>query len=367
MSIADYVAVAKEIGFGTPSSVAEAVAALEGPCDEVADRLRSHHLLGFVQRALREAGPEGHVSTELRDALASQRPIQRAAPEALLALFGEVRRTLATIGVDTLLLKGLLLAERLYGGIDRRPQFDVDVLVRRRELRRAARALVRAGFESQAYDLHSRTLIRDGIKVDLHGSLRWAPAYRLAEGAVWADVREVAIAGTTVPALSDEYALVLLVLAAFEDLGQGTANLKQMLDIALFVRDVESRVEWEEFLTRRADETLLGPTVNVLALIVDVFAMATSVPALAATLARHATRVEHRGREAALALLGAEPKAAANLAWFARIYPGSITAWLAWFWASGFPENLGRLGRPWLEQALGIARERARFPRVRLP
>jgi hypothetical protein len=366
MSIADYVAVAKEIGFGTPSSVADAAAALAGPPEDVADRLRSHHLLGFVQRAVREADAEARVSAELRCALASRRPIQRAAPEVLRDLFAEVRRTLADVGIDALLLKGLLLADRLYGGIDRRPQFDVDVLVRRRDLRRAARALVRAGFASEAYDLHSRTVIRDDVKVDVHGSLRWAPAYRLEEDALWADVREVAIAGTKVPTLSDEHTLVLLVLAAFEDLGQGTANLKQMLDVALFVRDVGPTTDWNVFLARRARENLLDPAVNVLALVLDVFAMAAAVPALAATLARHADRVEHRGREAALVLLGSAPKSAANLAWFARVYPGSMAAWLAWFWAGGFPENLGQLGRPWLAQALGVARGRLRPRRVGL-
>lgn len=366
MSIADYVAVAKEVGFGTPASVADAVAALDGPAESIGDRLRSHHLLGFAQRALREAGSDVRVSAELRDALASRRPIQRAAPEVLLDLFIEVRRALAETGIDAVLLKGLLFAERLYGGIDRRPQFDVDVLVRRRELRRAARVLTRIGFESEAYDLHSRTVIRDGVKVDLHGSLRWAPAYRLDEETLWADVREVALSGTVVPTLSDEHTLVLLVLAAFEDLGQGTANLKQMLDVALFLRDVDPSVDWECFLTRRASENLLDPTVNVLALVVDVFAMEASVPALAAALARHAALVDHRGREAALVLLGAEPKSAASLAWFARVYPGSMAAWLAWFWASGFPENLQRVGRPWLAQMRAVIRERVPLARLRV-
>jgi hypothetical protein len=363
VSIADYVAIAKQIGFGGGDAVAHAVAALPGSPETVADTLRAHHLLGFVQRAVREANARDRLPRALLDALASRRPIQRVAPEVLLETFDEVRRSLAAAGIATLMLKGLCLAQRLYGGIDRRPQFDVDVLVRRRELRRATRVLARTGFVPQAYDLHSRTVIRDGLKVDLHGSLRWAPAYRLAEEALWAQRSEVSIAGTLVPTLSDEHTLLLVVLAAFEDLGQGTANLKQILDVALLVRELEPGVDWGGFFARRARENLLAVSVNVLALVLDAFEMRGAVPRLAAALALHAGCVRHPDREAALTLLGAAPKEAANLRWYARVYPGSMLHWLAWFWASGFPDNLRQVGRPWLAQAAGVAAEALRARR----
>jgi hypothetical protein len=354
-SIAEYVAIAKQIGFGGAASVADALALCSGPAESVADGLRAHHLLGFVQRAVQDANAHDRVPRELLDALTRRRPIQRAAPEALLDTFDEVRRSLARVGIEALLLKGLLLAERLYGGIDRRPQFDVDVLVRRRDLRRAARALVRTGFARDSYDLHSRTVVRGGIKVDLHGSLRWAPAYRVCEDAIWAARREVPIRGTAVPTLSDEHTLVLLVLAAFEDLGQGTVNLKQLLDVALLARDLEPTIDWRRLLARRASENLLEVTVNVLAAVLDVFAMRPAVPRLDGALEPYSDRVLHGDRGEALALIGAAPKAAENLRWFARVYPGSITVWLAWFWASGFPANVRQLGGPWLSQALGLA------------
>jgi hypothetical protein len=363
MSIADHVAIAKQIGFGSADAVAHALAALPGSPETVADTLRSHHLLGFVQRALREANAPADLPRELLDALASRRPIQRVAPEALLATFDEVRRSLAAAGIETLMLKGLCLAERLYGGIDRRPQFDIDVLVRRRELRRATRVLGRTGFAPQAYDLHSRTVIRDGLKVDLHGSLRWAPAYRLEEEALWAQRADVSIAGTLVPTLSDEHTLVLLVLAAFEDLGQGTANLKQILDVALIVRELEPGIDWGGFFARRARENLLAVSVNVLAVVLDSFEMRGAVPRLAAELARHADCVRHPDRAAALALLGAAPKDAANLRWYARVYPGSMLHWLAWFWVSGFPDNLRQVRRPWIAQAAGVVAETLRARR----
>jgi putative nucleotidyltransferase-like protein len=366
MSIADYVALAKEIGFGTPQSAAGALAALPGPPEQVADALRSHHLLGFAQRAVRDAGEQAGVPRALQGALASRRPIQRAAPETLLATFDEVRRTLEGEGVEALLLKGLVLADRLYGGIDRRPQFDVDVLVRWGDLRRAARALRRAGFAPQAYDLHSRTVIRDDLKVDLHGALRRAPAYRLDEDCLWSARRWVAIGDLSVPTLGDEHSLLLLLLAAFEDLGQGTANLKQVLDVALLARALEPDLAWQEFLARRAEENLLEVSANALAVVLDALDLRPTLPRLDAALAPHARCLRHRDRAAALDLLAAPPKSAASLRWFASVYPGSMALWLAWFWASGFPANLSQLGGPWLSQALAVAGQSLR-PRLRPP
>ncbi|HZR82040.1 MAG TPA: nucleotidyltransferase family protein [Candidatus Binatia bacterium] len=353
-AIADYVAIAREVGFGRPATVVDALRALGGPPHEIAAALRSHHLLGFAQRALREASAEERLSPELLAALAAQRPIQRAAPEELLATFDEVRRALARAAIEARMLKGLYLAQRLYGGIDRRPQFDVDVLVRRRDLRRAVVVLRAAGFTSQAYDLHSRTVIRNGLKVDLHGSLRWAPAYRIDEEALWRRSRDVVIDGLSVPTLSDEDTLLLLLLAAFEDLGQATSNLKQLLDVALFLRDVEPTANWGDFFARRARENVLGVSVNAIAVVLDAFAMRDELPCLQAELARHAGDVVHADREAALALVGAPPKAAESLRWFRHVYPGSMLHYVAWFWASGLPGNLRQIGRPWLAQSFGL-------------
>jgi hypothetical protein len=355
MSIADYVAVAKQIGDGRPDAVVDALRALSGSPESIADALRSHHLLGFVQHALRRAGATDARTHDLLTALASRRPIQRATPETLLETFIEVRRALDAHGIAALLLKGLHLAQRLYGGIDRRPQFDVDVLVRGRDLRRAVRVLAAHGFVPEAYDLHSRTVIREGLKIDLHGSLRWAPAYRLDEDALWTDARAVTIAGREVPTLSDEHTLLLLLLAAFEDLGQGTINLKQVLDVVLFVRTLEPTIDWRELLARRARENLLEVSVNVLAVVLDAFAMREAFPRLEAELARHEDRVRHHGRDEALALLGAAPKSAASLRWFARVYPGSMAHYIAWFWVSGFPSNLRQVGRSWVVQTMGLA------------
>ena len=67
-------------------------------------------------------------------------------------------------GIPALQLKGLIFAERLYGGLDRRPQYDIDVLVPRRRLRLASRILESSDTAATPHDLHSRTLVRGGSR-----------------------------------------------------------------------------------------------------------------------------------------------------------------------------------------------------------
>ncbi|MGH7896501.1 MAG: nucleotidyltransferase family protein, partial [Candidatus Binatia bacterium] len=228
--IRDYLRNAKRIDLDDAATLIEAWAASRNDLETLADVARARNVVGFVRGVLDEAdGPEP-PAPELMAALALRRRALRLPVETLLDVFDHVRRELARTGIPTLLLKGLSFGGRLYGSLDHRPQFDVDVLVPRRQLRRAVRALLRSGFAKSDYDMHSRTLVRNGIKVDVHGSLRWAPAYRLIEDDLWADVREVTIAGRPVPTLSDEHTLLMLIVSSFEDLGQGTAKLKQLLD-----------------------------------------------------------------------------------------------------------------------------------------
>jgi hypothetical protein len=343
--IEDCVGIAKRLAARDNQGLMLALAALSDAPGTIADTLRTHHLVGLVRHAVSEAGGEKPLSPELLAALASRQPEQRLTATALLDAFDEARRELARAGIPALMLKGLLFAERLYGGIERRPQYDLDVLVRPRDFGRAMRALGRCGFARQAYDLHSRTLVRGHLKLDLHRFLRWAPAYRVDEEALWRDAREASIAGRSVPTLSDEHTLVLAALTAFEDLGQGMAKLKQLLDCMLFLRDVDASMDWRAFLEHRERENLLGVTTNVLAVVLDVFEAGETVPRLVAALDAQRGHPLHGGRAAALALVGAPRKAAASLAWFARVYPGALAHYLAWFWAGGFPANLRQLGR----------------------
>ena len=219
------------------------------------------------------------------------------------------------------------------------------------------------GFERHRRDLHSIALRRDLLRVDVHRHLRWAPAFALDEAAMWRTVREVTIDGVAVRTPSDEYTLVSLVLAAFEDPEPGLAKLKQLLDLDLLLRAMDAATDWDAFFARRNDERLLGIAVNVLALSVALFESADAVPRLTAALEPRRGLCVLATRDAVLRLVGAPAKDRASLVWFARIYPGSLAHYLFWFWWFGLPGDLTRLGPRWVRSQAGVLVDAARVRR----
>ncbi len=274
------------------------------------------------------------------------RTVPRVTPRALLQHFHDLRHALDRDGVPVLLLKGFVFAERLYGGIDRRPQFDVDVLVRHGDVRRTGRWLRRRSFRQTGFDSHSRTFTKDGWKLDVHGSLRTAPAYAIDETAMWAEAVDLDLGGPC-RTLSDEWHLVLLVLSAFEDLGQGMVKIKQLLDLYLLLTAMDATTDWDRFFARRRTENTMGIAIDILALVVALFHAERDVPSLVRALDARVGSGAVTTRLDALRLVFAERKAAPNLAWFARVYPGNMAVYLAHFWYGSFPGNVKtfRLGR----------------------
>ncbi len=350
-----YLRVAKHAGLKQTSALLDSLRQLGGDSHEIVATLRRHGLAGLVlsnapQRDLRAALPAAAVA-DLETWQARPRPSNRA----LLAGFEMARSALAKEGVPALLLKGCYFAERLYGGIECRPQFDVDMLVQDRDFRRAVRLLVHAGFARHTYDLHSRTLVVNGWKLDLHRCLRRAPAFRLDERTVWDSAIEARVDGIAFKTLSDQWHLVLLVLGAFEDLGQGMAKLRQLLDLYLFARDVDANFPWDDFFRYRALENLSGVAATVLALVVKLFDAQLELPRLAGALVAWRGQACDTTEAEAIGLVFAARKRPENFSWFARIYPGSHRLYLAEFWLAGFPQNLRELSAGRLTSSLRMA------------
>ena len=169
-----YARVARLAAQGRGVELVRALRELDAPVAEVAATLHAHHVSMLVRSAL--DGSDASDLDEVRSALDAVRPLQVATRDEQLRGFDQVRRRLEAAGIPVLLLKGRYLGERLYGAAAvRRPQFDVDVLVRARHHRAAARVLVASGFHRTTYDLHATTFARGALKIDLHRYLRWAP------------------------------------------------------------------------------------------------------------------------------------------------------------------------------------------------
>ncbi|HJQ84671.1 MAG TPA: hypothetical protein VKA21_11370, partial [Candidatus Binatia bacterium] len=127
----------------------------------------------------------------------------------------------------------------------------------------------------------------------------------------------------------------------------------------LLLRAIDATADWEAFFARRAREVLLGVAANVLALVRMLFEDDAATPRLAAALASRRGLCVLHDRADVLSLVAAPAKDPTALAWFARVYPGSLFHYLVWFWWGGFPANLSRLAPALREQATLLYRRAA--------
>ena len=139
-----------------------------------------------------------------------------------------VVRLLEEAGVESIVLKGPLLARQLYGDLAARVAGDVDVLVPESRLLVAARALANAGYLPQT-PITPASLRRmrkaehdvafvhpaDRILVELHADIAQPHyGYRPDLGAWWEARRPTEIGDTKISVLSPEHAYLLSVLHA---------------------------------------------------------------------------------------------------------------------------------------------------------
>ena len=334
-----YLRIARLAALKDAAALTDALDALTDSPDQIATTLRAHHIASLVHASL-DSPSERAWFGALLDAIDRLTRFPFPTATECMTGFDEVRERLGARDVDVLLLKGVYFAERLYGGSRWRPQFDVDILIPAAARRRAHRTLIDAGFQRTAYDLHSATFSRDRLKVDVHAWLRRAPAYHLDERLIWSTARCVTLADREVRTLSDEYALVMVVLSTFEDLGQGMARLKQFVDAYLLLRQMDASTDWAAFFDRRTRENVGAIAVVVLDLLVQLFEAAGEVPRLSEALEARRGSFATMTRPAMLDLVFAARKDPRSMEWFRNVYPGTLSRYLLWFWVAGFPANV---------------------------
>jgi hypothetical protein len=164
-------------------------------------------------------------------------------------------------GIAAIPLKGPALAARAYGNLSLREFIDLDILVRRPDLARAAALLEAEGYtraeqlgsgQEQAYiqAQHHYSFVRDDMLIELHFELRERFfGYLLDIDALWSRAETTALAGRQVLGFCPEDVLVTLCM---HGTGHCWERLSWICDIAELVR-VYPALEWQAIL-RRARE-----------------------------------------------------------------------------------------------------------------
>lgn len=200
----------------------------------------------------RTAAPDD-VREHLREA--SVRLTARA-----LALAAELRvilRALAAAGIACAPLRGVALAERLYGDACTRPAGDLDLLVRRDDIDAVEATLTMLGFRAVdrhagfarefSYTLEMARDAHGGIVVEPHWTLAYPPFVdALDMHRIWARSRAGHVVGETALLLAPEAMLLNLCLHLVHKAPD--VPLLWVLDIDRLVRRESDAIDWDELI-----------------------------------------------------------------------------------------------------------------------
>jgi hypothetical protein len=211
--------------------------------------------------------------------------------ERLVRELMQVSTVFAAAGQEFILLKGAYLATRFFGRIDRRPFFDLDLLIHRNRLPEAERLLKTSGYVRKSsvlfnealttYFTHAFDFAKSNVALDLHWALSANAAHRLDYNAIWRQRQNYVLNNQNFSVLSDEYEVVFSLIPLFKDLERGAARLKTFVDLYFILAALESRLDWNTFVENRRREKILNISVNVLALFLDLFDCRERFPAVA--------------------------------------------------------------------------------------
>jgi hypothetical protein len=172
----------------------------------------------------------------------------------------EVLGALQAAGVEGLPVKGVVLAETIYGGLERRSLGDIDVLVRPDDLERARATLAELGFrQPRGLDLdfdiafhpfhdppYYRAAAGGEICLELHWAL-WNPSFfRLGSGPLWQRSRVVQVHGVGMRTLTPEDMLLHLAIHR----SRSALRLRFVCDTAELLRRHAAALDWEYVLAQ---------------------------------------------------------------------------------------------------------------------
>ncbi len=272
-----------------------------------------------------------------------------ARQEKLLRELLHLSTLFGAAGQDFILLKGAYIATRFFGGIDRRPFFDLDLLVTRDSLPQAQELLKTAGYTRKSAVLFNETLTsyfthafdyaKSNITLDLHWVLSANAAHRLDYNAIWRARQNFVLNNQNFLVLSDEYELVFNLVSIFKDLERGAARLKSFIDLYFILNALESKLDWDSFVKNRRREKILGISINVLALFLDLLDCRERFPSVAQVVGREQALIKRVSAQERAAVLEASIGRLQNKLWTAGMYECSRLQLFLW-WLISLPFRL---------------------------
>ena len=203
---------------------------------------RRHEVVPLVHRSI-ERLEEPDIPPDVRDAFAAGRRTVAARNGLLVRELGRGLRLFDAAGVPAMPLKGVVLADRLYGDQSLRDCSDMDVLVPRERAREALGLLRADGYAAEFTEtFFESVLLRGHIEytlmrregsfehvLDLHWGIGWsAEGDRRAADALWAKAHPVRLGDVPMWQMTPEWEFLTLAVHAAR---HGWRPLKWLVDI----------------------------------------------------------------------------------------------------------------------------------------
>ena len=257
-----------------------------------------HRLSGFLFKINSEANLVSLFPADLLKHFKFSFLLQSFKNKRLLKEAKHLAPLLECFSPPALFLKGPFMAHRFYGEISHRSIADLDILVAGSEdLENVDRLLTAQGYRRTSlmplshrvafYFAHHYCYRKDDLALELHWALQRHFSFAIDYQRIWALHARVTINGRPYRVVSDAYELVLQVLSAFTDLQVGTFQLKSFVDVYMILRAIEKTVDWDVFFARRRRERLFLISLNILAMVLDLFECGQEFQSLAASIKRN--------------------------------------------------------------------------------
>ena len=215
--------------------------------DDIRRLALRHGVAPLLHRSLQSAGALAEVPEQVRIGLAQDR---RTTALDNLRNYGEFRRTVRALQqreIPVIALKGLHLAELVYGDISLRPMGDLDILVPAAQVERAVKVLRSSEYDlakkiGSAYDI-GLTHRRLGILIEIHWSLSQPPEPCIPPvDEVWRRAVPAKLGDADTCVMSPEF-LLLHVCAHLANHHVFAADLRALCDIAEIVSK-QPQLDW---------------------------------------------------------------------------------------------------------------------------
>ena len=255
---------------------------------EAARTLGAHRSLNWdaVCEVAQAEGLAPLLYSILRDQCMIPRPVVQAMRNAydqtavrntiLFNELGRLLRQLAAEDIDVILLKGVALAEVVYGNAAVRPMIDLDVLVRRADVPAALRMLSALGYAPTNVETHAGSAVEYenevmlykrgliGTNIEVHWSLFDSPHYQHALFMDWFWQTALPILFEDAPALVLGAEAQVLHLSGHLALHHSGTERLWLHDIAEVIVHYQTQLDWEQVLARAQAYDLVLPLQQIL-------------------------------------------------------------------------------------------------------